>query len=217
MAVSNRIYATLGWEPAPRFHPEGYATEHEETPAHDEASEREANETIASHTGLASVRPVSFEDADDDAFFDLPAACLSPRLGVFLTTRAHLPMTACINAAVKDLNENAQQYKPKLLEITSPPSELEMTTQEWREAWENYLAVIQGMPGLEAKVVTMVKAHFEYLSKHKKLNSRLSAVLEFDSDIRHRFWIAAMRVTVHVYGRLERIQNPPHGFLQRPH
>ncbi|GJF00467.1 hypothetical protein PsYK624_167550 [Phanerochaete sordida] len=203
-AVANRIYATLGWEPAPEFRRGGYA-EREET-RREETPKRESSGTVASHAGLASVRQVSFEDADDDAFFDLPETCPSPQLGVFLTSRAHLPMTACTNAAVKDVNENAQKYKPikftnalgveqKLLNLASLPSELEMTSEEWREAWENYLIVLQGIPGLEPKVVKMFKAHFEHLSRLTKLQNHLPAVLEFDSDTRRRFWTAARRIT----------------------
>ncbi|CDO73729.1 hypothetical protein BN946_scf185015.g57 [Trametes cinnabarina] len=111
----------------------------------------------------------------------------------------HLPLTLCTNDAI-----DAVRRKPALLQCKNQhdawgnkisvvdvtagwPDEYEMSSEDWRDAWTNFLQMLPEV--LSPEGVLRMHQHYDYLVQHPYFRICFTAILRFDIHIRYDyFW-----------------------------
>lgn len=111
----------------------------------------------------------------------------------------HLPLSLCTNDAI-----DAVRRKPSLLQCKNQhdasgakisvvdvnagwPDEHDMSSEEWRDAWTNYLLMLPEV--LASEGVERLRAHHDFLVRQPNFTLCFPAILRFDVAVRHNyFW-----------------------------
>lgn len=111
----------------------------------------------------------------------------------------HLPLTLCTNEALEIVRQSPARLtcknqtdfsgaKVSVVDVTVGwPEESSLTSEEWRDAWTNYLTILPEV--LEPEGVERFKRHHNFLVRQQNFSTRFPAILRFDIGIRHDyFW-----------------------------
>lgn len=114
----------------------------------------------------------------------------------------HLPLTLCTTSAMKRMTTDpsciryqkqwdSKGVRKELLDANTWPKETNMTREEWRDGWTNFLAILRKVA--DANIVDMFQEHYDYLCASEEMAGVFPAVLEFDIEIRQTFFGGAMK------------------------
>ncbi|KIP02624.1 hypothetical protein PHLGIDRAFT_16420 [Phlebiopsis gigantea 11061_1 CR5-6] len=147
-----------------------------------------------------------------DDYYDNFGLRPPPRLALMLLNNAHLPLTACVNSAIRRLNTDSYKFKStkwtdgegqlrQLVDLSSLEAERTLTPDLWREGWRNLFTIMETKVddvGVDPAIRDMWHRHFDWLCKQRDFNEIFASVLEFDIDQRHQFWTGAEKFDIGV-------------------
>ena len=136
----------------------------------------------------------------------------SPRLLLILLNNAHLPLTACTNAAIRRLNTDSFKFKTtkwtdgegqtkQMVDLSSLEPEHRLTPDLWREAWRNIFTVFEMTVdggGISPEVAKMWHDHYDWLCRQRDFNEVFASILEFDIDQRNQWWTSTEKFDIGV-------------------
>ena len=141
------------------------------------------------------------KDAADSVDMYGPAAHLlnvDNRLIVMGRNGWHIPLTACTTPILNGINDGSRAKGVKqgsrsgvslhVLDLTIYGDERSMNLEDWREAWQNFLAFLPGI--CEAFETSRFRQHYEFLCRLDWLREEFAAALEFDITTRRRWFLA---------------------------
>lgn len=114
-----------------------------------------------------------------------------------LANRHHVPLSLCTNEAIQSMYAHPEKVKymgihdangtkKNLLDVSTWGAEENLSIEDWRDAWKNFLIVVEKM--FEQKVLILFQDHFDFLCNSRHFKRSFETVLTFDIDIRRRFF-----------------------------
>ncbi|RDX48816.1 hypothetical protein OH76DRAFT_630510 [Lentinus brumalis] len=152
----------------------------------------------AGHSGTV---PRRIGDVKGPDLFDRKQVDADPKLHAVLELGFHLPLTLCTTEALEAVARGTKQLemathwhskdrqKRSVVDVRLWPAEDDMSSDEWRDAWPNYLEVLREV--CEQDVYERFKQHYEFLSRQANFKTRFPGILRFDIAVRRAYFVNA--------------------------
>ncbi len=139
-------------------------------------------------------------DRQGPDLFDRRQVDADPKLRAVLELGFHLPLTLCTSEALEAVAHGTKELtmttyddkdhkKRRVVNVRLWPSEEDMAPDEWRDAWLNYLEILEDT--CETVVHERFKQHYEYLSRQANFTTRFPGILRFDIALRRAYFVNA--------------------------
>lgn len=86
-------------------------------------------------------------------------------------------------------HHDRDRQKKSVVDVKLWPAEEDMTPEEWRDAWPNFLEILEEV--CERGVYERFRQHHEFLNRQPSFKTRFPGILRFDIGVRRAYFVNA--------------------------